>query len=87
MIADQFNSYPDQWKTVITCARQKFRAYLAGQDAFPDTQSGLDEVERYLVDALPTHLEGGAVEPSKPGSHRKHPSSTMLSQNTTSMKP
>ena len=69
MVTYQFNSYPDEWKKVIDHARQRFRAYIAGQDAFPDAESGMGEVRRCLNDALHIHLEGGVVEPSKPGRH------------------
>jgi len=33
----------------------------------PDAESGMGEVRRCLDDALHIHLEGGVVEPSKPG--------------------
>ena len=87
MVTYQFNSYPDQWRKVISHARKMFRAYIASQDAFPDAETGMEEVRRCLSSALHIHLEGGLVEPSKPGRHWKRSSSNMLPQNTTSMKP
>jgi len=60
-----FNSYPPQWQEVISHAKQTFRAYVAGQDGFPDAVKGVEEAREYLEDALAVHCEGGGtVEPS-----------------------
>lgn len=61
-----FSSYPDKWQEVISHAKLTFRAYIAGQDGFPDAVKGVEEARECLEDALAVHLEeGGIVEPSK----------------------
>lgn len=60
------SSYPPQWQAVIGYAKQSFRAYVAGQDGFPDPLNGVKEAQECLEDALAIHLEDmGAVEPGK----------------------
>ena len=59
--ARTFNSYPPQWQEVISHAKQTFRAYVAGQDGFPDAVKGVEEAREYLEDALAVHCEGGGT--------------------------
>ena len=61
-----FSSYPPQWQEVITYAKQSFRAYIAGQNGFPDPLDGVKEARECLDNALAAHLEdAGVVEPGK----------------------
>lgn len=61
-----YTSHPEQWQQVISHAKRTFRAYIAGQDGFPDAVQGVEEARECLEDALAVHLEeGGTVEPSK----------------------
>lgn len=60
----KLNSYPSCWQEVINYAKQTFRAYIAGQDGFPDGVRGMEEARECLDDALAVYLEdGGRVEP------------------------
>jgi len=89
MVINAFDSYPKQWQTVIERARRSFRVYMASRAGFPDAVSGLEVARECLNNALSLHLEGGgAVEPGKPGKHRKpSPSITnALPQTNTSMR-
>ncbi|KAF9786188.1 hypothetical protein BJ322DRAFT_1020281 [Thelephora terrestris] len=57
-------SYPSQWQDVINYAKRSFRAYVAGENGFPDPLTGVEEARECLDDALAVHLEdGGVVEP------------------------